>query len=935
MTGTIQQHLAQLGMSGSPQRHSGLLPVIDLGISKNSPHEIVALISARDCQADYVYFRRFADGRPSLPQVYVYDNTKKRLTPKEVGKIHQKVWNRGQVPLMYVFSLASVDIFSCAREADFLSPDGEVIFNPAKTLELAKETQNELDRFSGQMFDSGLFWINPENFLFINRDKASHQSLINAIFELDSRVVAEGCLPQEIGRRLLILCILVKYLEDRKVFPTAFFQRFLPTAKCFFDVLQKAESTIRFFENLENHFNGDVFSLSVDEKKAFTNANLKKFAEFIEAKTYKGQMHFWELYTFEDIPVEIISYIYENFVSEKSAVYTPHFLVDLLLDENMNLQDLGDDFRILDPACGSGVFLVGALKRLILSWRIRNRWEEPDPKTLKNLLKRNIFGVDCDKTAVELTSFSLCLALCDSLKPDVIWKKLKFDQLKDNNIFEKDFFQHRIEAKFDLLIGNPPFVSELSTQGSKEVNKEYERVRGALPDTQIAYLFLEHGMRFLKNQGKLCLILPHGMLYNYNVQKFRGYIFSSWHVEEVFDFISIRHLFSADAKVCAFVVQNCSPDHELPVTHITFRRNKNTQEKLFFEIDHYDIHQVPRDLAISQRLIWRANLLGGARVFSIIERVTCQRTLDEYISAKGWDFGEGFIAAQKGANKKAPFITGKNFLPTNAFTDNGIDETKIEKAEEENFKCPYTKSRYTPPMILIKEHSALPIEFWTKSYLTFRDKIVSISNGHECELKSVYDRIKTNHRNFQFFLSLIGSQALTGRTTAVNKMDLGNLPFPEKPEQLSLSKFEEIIRDDILDYIEEFVRKGEDSKLLKSSASEKQLEQFGDIFCELLGSVYSAIRPHVPIFLSEFVCFPFYFGKKPNMDFGDQEKFSKDIQALVLRRHKKTLHVSRIIRLYEKNVILLIKPKSLRYWLRSIALRDADETFAELREQGY
>lgn len=935
MISAIQQNLNRLHMQDSSRQVSGLLPVNDGKILQHSPNEVIALLSAQECKADYIYFRTFVDGRPSLPQVYIYDNTNIRLTDIEIAQLHRKVWNRGEAPLMYVICKTTISIFSCAREPDFLSKSGILQCKPAETIELISAAQSELDRFSGKAFDSGMFWANPQNDKLINKNKAAHQSLVLAINEFDKKI-ANGCLPDKVGRRLLILCILVKYLEDRKVFPEEYFCRFYPKSKCFFDILQNGKATIQLFEDLETHFNGDVFALTEEEKKSISTDNIQEFSVFIGAKTLKNQLHFWELYTFEDIPVEIISYMYQNFVQGNDAVYTPHFLVDLLLDECMPLEELQDDFKVFDPACGSGVFLVGAYKRLVHAWRYRNKWSNPDSTTLKNLLKNNMFGVDLDDTAVELTAFSLCLALCDALQPNVIWKELRFDQLKSNNIVNADFFSRNADANFDLLIGNPPFAEKLTTPAAEIINTRYETQRGKLPQTQISYLFLEHGFKFLSPKGKLCLIIPHGILYNHGTQQFRKHIFSSWHVEEVLDFVSVRGLFSsADVKVCTLLIQNRLPDNEQPVVHITFRRTKNTHEQLNFEIDHYDVHSIPRDLAANDRLIWRANLLGGARVFSIIQRLNQQRTLKIFVDSKGWEFGEGFISAKKNANYRASWITDKSHLPAEAFNQNGIDESKITVYKGKLFKSPYTESRFTPPMILFKAHDSLPMVFWTKKYLTFKARIMSISGGTEKEIRCVYDVINKHHSNYKFFLSLRGSQALTGKSTVPNSLDFYNLPYPDDLNQIELSKTEQIIRDDVLDYLQLFVRMGDGSELFKRQPTPEELNKFGEVYCHLLQSIYGSVKPHRPISMSGLICFPFYFGEKPEIDFGDLGKLEENLNTLTQRQHHKTLQISRIVRLYEKNVIYLIKPNLLRYWIRSIAIRDADETFAELREQGF
>jgi len=239
-------------------------------------------------------------------------------------------------------------------------------------------------------------------------------------------------------------------------------------------------------------------------------------------------------------------------------------------------------------------------------------------------------------------------------------------------------------------------------------------------------------------------------------------------------------------------------------------------------------------------------------------------------------------------------------------------------------------------MILIKEHCSFPVVFWDKEYLTFRAKILSISGAKSSSLKKLYNIFKKHHRDYQFFLTLLGSQALTGKATVPSKQDFDILPIPEDPQDIQLSKYEQIIRDDILNYMEDFVRLGHKSKLLTVTASkDKTLELFGKTYCEILASVYESIKPYKPLVMRNMICYPFYFGKKPEIDFSNPEEFEKHLNTLVQRQHYPSLQISRIIRLYEGNVIYLIKPDKLRYWTRSIAIRDADETFAELRTQGF
>ena len=201
------------------------------------------------------------------------------------------------------------------------------------------------------------------------------------------------------------------------------------------------EEVRRLLKSLERKFNGEIFALPADDR-TLTESNLKRFAELVGARTLNRQLYLWQQFSFAHLPVEIISHLYQRFVKGgHGTVYTPPFLAGLLLDHAMPYEKLTGLERVLDPACGSGIFLVGAFRRLVNVWRSQNNWRRPDAKTLKGIVERSIFGIELDPGAADLAAFSLSLAICDALQPEVIWRDLKFDPLRDSNLFETDFFR--------------------------------------------------------------------------------------------------------------------------------------------------------------------------------------------------------------------------------------------------------------------------------------------------------------------------------------------------------------------------------------------------------------------------------------------------------------------------------------------------------------
>ncbi len=586
MNPELRYSLEQLEMIGD-DHGVGLVPVKELSeIVKLPPEEIIAIETAKNYSADYVYFRRF-NNRPSVAQVYLYDYTDKQgVEDEELTNLHKQLYSSGQVPMFFVFTKKDVRIFNCFEPP---AKKGKLKYTPLTTIEIASDLSSQLDSFnrnkfksfSGKYFDNGTFWENSEYSKSFKFGNSAYERLLTELKLALRDIVNQGILPEQFVRKTMVVSILIKYLEEReddkgnKVFPKNFFSKFSPNAKRFTDVLRKKGAYLELLDFLAEHFNGGIFLLEKDERNFLQKNDLKRFAQFLDGETEGVQLVFWRLYSFNDLPVELISNIYEEFLGKKpGVVYTPPYLVNFLLDEAMPLSSSETEFKVLDPACGSGVFLVGAYRRLIYRWRCKNRWNNPDLATLKRLLKKNIYGVELNKEAADLTVFSLSLALCDELTPLQIWKDLKFDDLHEANILHKDFFDTLINKslpnKFDLIIGNPPFESKLTKPAAiieakekktRVVSFDYEESRSKkenvnLPDNQVALLFLEQSMTLCKDHGLVCMIQPSGpLLYNNSSVQFRKTLFEKYNIPQIIDFTHIsRVLFGKNGDVATAAI---------------------------------------------------------------------------------------------------------------------------------------------------------------------------------------------------------------------------------------------------------------------------------------------------------------------------------------------------------------------------------------------
>ncbi len=447
--------------------------------------------------------------------------------------------------------------------------------------------------------------------------------------------------------------------------------------------------------------------LQEDEKQQLLQTpHLHKFAGLIQGNTEAGvgQQTLWRLYSFRDLPVELISHIYQLFVEDRTTcVYTPPFLARLMLEEALTLERMDrleqNDEVVFDPSCGSGVFLVEAFKRLVLHWRKNNNWAKPPVEVLRTLMKR-VRGTDIDGSAVELAAFSLCLAMCEELEPPIIWRTGKlFPVLKDKTLFEACFFEQAREQKLPrnigLVVGNPPFVSASDKGTTAQAYNEYQDKFGekSLPDKQAAYLFLHHSMEALVPDGLLCLLQKENFLYNRRSVSFRHSIFKRWDVREILDFTPIRNLFEKDAKVVVVLAEAHPPKPERPILHAIFRRTTHTQAELSFELDYYDMQWVPRHVALAKDFVWRCNLFGGGRTVSLVERLKKLPKLKDYVKQQGWNYGEGYqVGTPDPDNEIIEYLYKQPVIPAGAIKPDGkIDHCLITTQELKYFQWPRPK----------------------------------------------------------------------------------------------------------------------------------------------------------------------------------------------------------------------------------------------------
>lgn len=942
----MQQALELLNLTEDTAPASGLLARVsrDLNSSWHLDEKIAVWEASflKPEPPDYIFFRRFSDGRSSQAAAYVIDNSKGRLSKDELAALHHNMWLSGTTPLLYVEECGRIDIYSCASSA---FKDKKWDPQPFDVIKLSAQINDykKASRFSSLRLADGTFWEDERNAKLLSPHSSAHRTLIAEVEHADKELDGAN---NPASRHLLLLTLLLKYLEDRDVFPSGWFSTFHQDSQSCLHVYKHGgkDAVLNMFQALEEKFNGDIFRITQEHAHAIDNGLLQKLTNLIwtNLDTKSGQFWLWDIYSFKYIPVEVLSHIYQHFAEAgKGAVFTPPMVVNLMLDHVMPLNTLTGYETVLDPSCGSGIFLVSAFRRLIHAWRDKRNWKRPSPQELNDLLGRTIYGIELQGQASELASFSLALAICDALQPEVIWEQLKFNKLLETNIYTGDYCDHIDTLKmktpggegFDIVIGNPPFMSSL-TPSMKKRMKHYNY---NIPDSQSAYFFLiDCSTQALKKNGKICLLQNAGFLYNKNVDHFRKEFFSRVKTVGILDFVSIRGIFKgADVKVIAILARNDTPKRIHYIQHWTFRRTFATDRLVCFELDYYDYHKVSQELALKFHWVWRVNLLGGGRLFHLTNRLAEYPTLEASVRLHNWDIGEGFITGLKNANKKAPWLTGMPFLPTKAFTNDGIELSSISHIPNSQiyFDTIYSADRFSSPLILIKENAELPCAYWDNGPLAYKAKIIGIhsplNDAHM--LYKFYEQFIHDKRNLKASCYLLGTQLLVGKATVPDKHDICRLPWPSGGDW-ELTSWEDAMLDDVANYMADYVRLGQESSLLRE-VTEYELQDYTRFFIGQLNKIFPKLQDVGHQITGGLVYQAFSFRGKRYVDIleADWVQYANNL-LLTSSGDAESFSSVRILRIYYGDILILVKPSRLRYWIRSTAIRDVDDTLAEMME---
>lgn len=764
---------------------------------------------------------------PARPVVFLAEAD----TEKKARQIHRSIWNLSYIPFLIIQLPHQIRIYTGFNYSED-SDDG--LLDQADHL---NQLHNILINFTADSIDSKRIW-NSKYAKKLDPEQRVDKRLLKNLEQLGQALKNDG-LRDEVAHALIGKYVYFSYLRDRDVLTDDWLIQQEIDKNAVFELNATISSLKKLDKVLEDRVNGKIFPIDYDKENTLKDKHVSWVASVFKgdkilatAPELVQQLHLpFKAYDFRYIPVETFSAIYEQFISkrkEKGAIYTPEILADYLISEMESIKPLQRSMKILDPACGSGLFLVLVYRRLIEK-EINRSGKNLKPEDLCEILLESIYGVERERDACYVTEFSLILTLLNYLEHrDLKDLKFRFPGLHNKQIFECDFFDKEGEKsevnfwdqrlKFDWIVGNPPWIKANSKNEKYVLNwintpeNNHERPVG---NKSVAEAFSWAVTDLLKSKGTAGLILPATSLFNLKSKKYRQTFFTKHQVFRITNFANFRNvLFDRRATLPAatIVFRPAIDTNDMPsIIHYgpySINQISKTNKKLWsIIINESEIQTVsPYEAAKGETSFWKFALWGNYLDRRVIERLKHEFpvTLKEICKKRNWHFRQS--AQLRNVNNNS--IDNLEYIKN--LKDVKIFKTDLIRQSPFRFSIPRSVLQQIPDeMCYIRKRggkAGLKVNYaphiilspvWM-SYIIYSDQDFIISPKHIGISASVQDLhylraisiyLRSNLVAYYLFFNA-HEWGIFRQANWVSVNEVGEIPVPE----LSLEQIEELAK---------------------------------------------------------------------------------------------------------------------------------------------
>lgn len=699
----IDELLDELGYAGSPFYLSR--GTREFETAANVGH-IFRAAAKPECGLLGVYTLSDIDAPDSAPAPVVYVCRAK--TEADADNVHRLVWNQDITPFVIVHTPKGIKFYSGFEYSHGGTGHLTSLLAFNEAFHIAKT-------FHAEEINSGRFWKEWSSQL--RPDRRVNWKLLDNLNNLDKHLQRECGVSRQTSHALIGKYVYLNYLRDRDILSDRKLETWGVTASDVFGRYASFTKVKLVVAKLEDWLNGNIFPLRSSGKDAPTAEHIRVVAgvfngdDILPLGDRQLTLDF-QAYDFSYIPIETLSVVYEQFLhtpneqgeskgKEEGAYYTPIPVVNFMLGEMEQTCPLEDGVKVLDPACGSGAFLVQCYRRLIEKTYPQHKHSTVHPIPLKKLLVDNIFGLDRDEDACAVTELSLLLTLLDYVSPPDLEddKRVTLPTLRDRNIFCEDFFNPLPgtlkRTSFQWIVGNPPW-KKLNPRKLKDNDRpawkwmqenQKERPVGG---NELARAFAWRVTELAGDDGEIGLFMPAMTLFDKRAAEFRRTFFDHIKLRSVANFSNLAEVISAGRfrvpSACFFYTPHTDEvvDHDRAVKvfsplvanqEVTRPEGKGERiESWCIVVNESEIRDIPYvDIVSGSGLPWKIATWGSHNDVKLLRGVSrrfpslADLENDSRISiSEGPVLRSEFIEAGPEKNEFREELVGKNVLDISA-----------------------------------------------------------------------------------------------------------------------------------------------------------------------------------------------------------------------------------------------------------------------------
>lgn len=574
-----------------------------------------------------------------------------------VEGVRQRIWNQNLVSIVLVVDDHRLTAYSPLRLAA----------TPEEITLAAASPEGPLAPADMQ---SGDIWSRRPDWFHANQ-RVDSLLLANLALVID-RMVKEQRMDRAASQLLLGQTLFVSYLEHRGVVGPVYRERHAVQPLLTLIESRDRDGLTRLFKELSGTFNGDFLAPDVSTRAGWARLGdgvldlLERFLSRVDMQT--GQGSFWN-YDFRFIPVELLSGIYETFLSDKrrsqGAYYTPRHLANLVVDQAFDGIEDPTAETVYDGACGSGILLTTAFRRM-LGYAQTRRGGDPLPLRERiALLTTRILGSDISEPACRVTAFSLYLSLLEDLVPADIAQltedpDVKLPPLLGRTVFfgaQGEFFSPdnplAVAGRCSIFLSNPPWAEPSGSRGELPYENWLEQNGRVTARRQIAGAFAHRAITLISPTDRVVLILPISLLLAPTSRPFVRDWLRIARPDLVINFGDLRRQLFPDAKHgCAIVVARPrEAAGRVPADELFDYWSPKVDVSLAFgrlALHSGDRHRVPTQHWWEDNLCLRILTWGSREDQMLIGRLQIDGCLQDAVRMHGWQLVKGFHHHDRG-----------------------------------------------------------------------------------------------------------------------------------------------------------------------------------------------------------------------------------------------------------------------------------------------